>query len=100
MRDLHYPALVLPTHSDNFLLPYETSQVLRLRRCDLFCLSTSNPFRSGREFLPLVPCKRWVVENITRTQIVHSCLSAWMTSKPYLIRLGKVGRPSAQNRPD
>jgi L-ascorbate metabolism protein UlaG (beta-lactamase superfamily) len=26
MRNLHYPALVLPTHWDNFLLPYETSQ--------------------------------------------------------------------------
>lgn len=26
MRDLHYPALVLPTHWDNFLLPYEASQ--------------------------------------------------------------------------
>ena len=26
MRDLHYPALVLPTHWDNFLLPYEVSQ--------------------------------------------------------------------------
>jgi len=26
MRALHYPALVLPTHWDNFLVPYETSQ--------------------------------------------------------------------------
>jgi len=26
MRALHYPALVLPTHWDNFLLPYEASQ--------------------------------------------------------------------------
>src|SRR5215471_313102 len=26
MRDLHYPTLVLPTHWDNFLLPYEASQ--------------------------------------------------------------------------
>ena len=26
MRDLHYPALVLPTHWDNFLLPYDASQ--------------------------------------------------------------------------
>jgi L-ascorbate metabolism protein UlaG (beta-lactamase superfamily) len=26
MRDLHYPALVLPTHWDNFLVPYEASQ--------------------------------------------------------------------------
>src|SRR6516225_5578317 len=26
MRDLHHPALVLPTHWDNFLLPYEASQ--------------------------------------------------------------------------
>jgi L-ascorbate metabolism protein UlaG (beta-lactamase superfamily) len=26
MRDLNYPALVLPTHWDNFLAPYEASQ--------------------------------------------------------------------------
>jgi L-ascorbate metabolism protein UlaG (beta-lactamase superfamily) len=26
MRDLHYPAVVLPTHWDNFLVPYEASQ--------------------------------------------------------------------------
>jgi L-ascorbate metabolism protein UlaG (beta-lactamase superfamily) len=26
MRDLHYPALVLPTHWDNFLAPYDASQ--------------------------------------------------------------------------
>jgi L-ascorbate metabolism protein UlaG (beta-lactamase superfamily) len=26
MRDLHYPALVLPTHWDNFLTPYDASQ--------------------------------------------------------------------------
>lgn len=26
MRDLHFPAVVLPTHWDNFLLPYEASQ--------------------------------------------------------------------------
>ena len=26
MRDLHYPAIVLPTHWDNFLLPYGASQ--------------------------------------------------------------------------
>jgi L-ascorbate metabolism protein UlaG (beta-lactamase superfamily) len=26
MRDLHYPTLVLPTHWDNFLLPFEASQ--------------------------------------------------------------------------
>jgi len=26
MRDLHYPAIVLPTHWDNFLAPYEASQ--------------------------------------------------------------------------
>jgi hypothetical protein len=26
MRALHYPALVLPTHWDNFLVPYEASQ--------------------------------------------------------------------------
>ena len=26
MRDLHYPALVLPTHWDNFLVPYDASQ--------------------------------------------------------------------------
>jgi L-ascorbate metabolism protein UlaG (beta-lactamase superfamily) len=26
MRDLHYPRLVLPTHWDNFLAPYEASQ--------------------------------------------------------------------------
>lgn len=26
MRDLHYPALVLPTHWDNFLAPYNASQ--------------------------------------------------------------------------
>jgi L-ascorbate metabolism protein UlaG (beta-lactamase superfamily) len=26
MRDLHYPAVVFPTHWDNFLLPYEASQ--------------------------------------------------------------------------
>jgi hypothetical protein len=25
-RDLHSPAVVLPTHWDNFLLPYEASQ--------------------------------------------------------------------------
>ncbi len=26
MRDLHYPAIVLPTHWDNFLAPYGASQ--------------------------------------------------------------------------
>jgi L-ascorbate metabolism protein UlaG (beta-lactamase superfamily) len=26
MRDLHYPAVVLPTHWDNFLAPYDASQ--------------------------------------------------------------------------
>ena len=26
MRDLHYPAIVLPTHWDNFLAPFEVSQ--------------------------------------------------------------------------
>jgi hypothetical protein len=26
MRDLHYPAMVLPTHWDNFLAPYDASQ--------------------------------------------------------------------------
>lgn len=26
MRDLHFPALVLPTHWDNFVAPYEASQ--------------------------------------------------------------------------
>jgi hypothetical protein len=26
MRDLHFPALVLPTHWDNFTAPYGTSQ--------------------------------------------------------------------------
>jgi hypothetical protein len=26
MRDLHYPAIVLPTHWDNFLAPYDASQ--------------------------------------------------------------------------
>jgi L-ascorbate metabolism protein UlaG (beta-lactamase superfamily) len=26
LRDLHFPAVVLPTHWDNFLLPYEASQ--------------------------------------------------------------------------
>jgi hypothetical protein len=26
MRDLHYPAMVLPTHWDNFLAPYSASQ--------------------------------------------------------------------------
>jgi len=26
MRDLHYPAIVLPTHWDNFLAPYSASQ--------------------------------------------------------------------------
>jgi L-ascorbate metabolism protein UlaG (beta-lactamase superfamily) len=26
MRDLHYPAFVLPTHWDNFLVPYDASQ--------------------------------------------------------------------------
>jgi hypothetical protein len=26
MRDLHYPAIVLPTHWDNFLAPFEASQ--------------------------------------------------------------------------
>ena len=26
MRDLHYPPVVLPTHWDNFLLPYDASQ--------------------------------------------------------------------------
>ena len=26
MRDLHYPAVALPTHWDNFLVPYEASQ--------------------------------------------------------------------------
>ena len=30
MRDLHYPALVFPTHWDNFLAPYSTSQQTNL----------------------------------------------------------------------
>jgi hypothetical protein len=30
MRDLHFPALVLPTHWDNFLAPYSASQQTNL----------------------------------------------------------------------
>jgi L-ascorbate metabolism protein UlaG (beta-lactamase superfamily) len=36
MRDLHYPALVLPTHWDNFLLPYEASQATALEALQSF----------------------------------------------------------------
>lgn len=36
MRDLHYPPLVLPTHWDNFLAPYDASQQPALDALQLF----------------------------------------------------------------
>lgn len=36
MRDLHYPSLVLPTHWDNFLVPYEASQEPALQALQSF----------------------------------------------------------------
>lgn len=36
MRDLHYPALVLPTHWDNFLAPYSASQQTALKALESF----------------------------------------------------------------
>jgi len=36
MRDLHYPALVLPTHWDDFLAPYGASQQLALEALHSF----------------------------------------------------------------
>lgn len=36
MRDLHYPAIVLPTHWDNFLAPYDASQQPALDALQLF----------------------------------------------------------------
>jgi L-ascorbate metabolism protein UlaG (beta-lactamase superfamily) len=36
MRALHYPAVVLPTHWDNFLLPYEASQQPALEALQTF----------------------------------------------------------------
>jgi L-ascorbate metabolism protein UlaG (beta-lactamase superfamily) len=36
MRDLHYPALVLPTHWDNFLAPYNASQQTALEALESF----------------------------------------------------------------
>src|SRR5229473_83831 len=36
MRDLHYPAIVLPTHWDNFLAPYGASQQLALEALHSF----------------------------------------------------------------
>jgi L-ascorbate metabolism protein UlaG (beta-lactamase superfamily) len=36
MRDLHYPRLVLPTHWDNFLAPYEASQQPAVDALQLF----------------------------------------------------------------
>jgi L-ascorbate metabolism protein UlaG (beta-lactamase superfamily) len=36
MRDLNYPALVLPTHWDNFLLPYDASQARALEALQSF----------------------------------------------------------------
>lgn len=38
MRDLHDPAVVLPTHWDNFLLPYEASQQAALEALQSFVL--------------------------------------------------------------
>jgi L-ascorbate metabolism protein UlaG (beta-lactamase superfamily) len=36
MRTLHYPALVIPTHWDNFLVPYEVSQQAALDALESF----------------------------------------------------------------
>lgn len=36
MRDLHYPAVVLPTHWDNFLVPYDVSQQAALEALQSF----------------------------------------------------------------
>src|SRR5258708_20190354 len=36
MRALHYPAIVLPTHWDNFLAPYSASQQTALDPLKLF----------------------------------------------------------------
>ena len=36
MRDLHYPAIVLPTHWDNFLAPYDASQQTALEALQSF----------------------------------------------------------------
>ena len=36
MRDLHYPALVLPSHWDNFLAPYGASQQPAIDRLQSF----------------------------------------------------------------
>ena len=36
MRDLHYPAMVLPTHWDNFLVPYSASQQPNLEALQSF----------------------------------------------------------------
>ncbi len=36
MRDLHYPAIVLPTHWDNFLAPYGASQQVALEALQSF----------------------------------------------------------------
>ena len=36
MRDLNYPAIVLPTHWDNFLLPYGASQQPALDALQVF----------------------------------------------------------------
>jgi L-ascorbate metabolism protein UlaG (beta-lactamase superfamily) len=36
MRDLHYPPVVLPTHWDNFLLPYDASQKPALEALESF----------------------------------------------------------------
>ena len=45
MRALHYPALVLPTHWDNFLVPYEASQQPALDALQSFVheITTASP---------------------------------------------------------
>jgi hypothetical protein len=45
MRALHYPAIVLPTHWDNFLAPYSASQQTNLDALQSFVeeIATASP---------------------------------------------------------
>jgi len=52
MRDLHYPAIVLPTHWDDFLLPYDSSQQAALDALQSFVQEVAAASPKTRVIVP------------------------------------------------
>jgi L-ascorbate metabolism protein UlaG (beta-lactamase superfamily) len=52
MRDLHYPAIVLPTHWDNFLVPYDASQQAALDALQSFVQEVAAASPKTRVIVP------------------------------------------------